>query len=211
MDGSIQLGAQANPLIQAVDNGEDNGMLFNLKEIATAHQASQSLQEDKLVQEISNAAQEVVFLRAQKLAEANQVRPINKQASKPLSLLKQLRVLLIGQGPSQATRLESSGVLTERQLIRLESNIGRSLFGDTPDNKSREFFCLDGVTWVWYEKQTDSDASDNQVIRYETHPKGILKVEHQGKSYHFIKDQELSNLAQATAIYCQRVNHEIYS
>ena len=42
--------------------------------------------------------------------------------------------------------------LTERDLIRLESEIGAQLFGPLPKGRRREFFCLDASTWIWHEE-----------------------------------------------------------
>ncbi len=101
--------------------------------------------------------------------------------------------------------------LSERELIRLESNIGRELFGPIPAGHRREFFCLDRSTWVWYEEWIDENKkAQNLTTRYEVHPNGILKVQ-DGRPYHFIEGQELQNLSIATQLYRERVMRDVYN
>lgn len=100
--------------------------------------------------------------------------------------------------------------LTERQLIEQESEIGGQLFGPIPDGHSRDFFCLDERTWVWHEAWRNADNKRQMLTtRYETQPKGILKVQ-DGKSYKFIDGEELANFAVAVQLYYEQVMREIY-
>jgi hypothetical protein len=101
--------------------------------------------------------------------------------------------------------------LSERELIRLESNIGRDLFGAVPAGHRREFFCLDRSTWIWYEEWNDptTNKAKSLTTRYEVHPNGILKVQ-DGRPYHFIEGQELQNLSVATQLYRERVMRDVY-
>lgn len=101
--------------------------------------------------------------------------------------------------------------LTERDLIRLESELGRELFGPIPAGHRREFFCLDSQTWVWHEEWTDPATGKLRIVttRYEVHPNGVLKVQ-EGQPYKFVDGQELQNLASATSMYYEKVARHIY-
>lgn len=132
------------------------------------------------------------------------------------TLLQQAMTLLVGDQPKrlsspQKTTTRPLKKLTDRQLIKLESEIGRTLFGEIPTGRTREFFCLDNDTWIWHEEWKDSNGKEkSQTVRYEIHPNGILKVEDGGKNYNFLKGQELMNLALATRMYRERVMRELY-
>ena len=100
--------------------------------------------------------------------------------------------------------------LTERDLLRLESEIGATLFGPIPAGHRREFFCLDATTWIWYEEWTDEKGTLQQATtRYEVHDKGILKVQ-EGSRYQFIEGEELSHLAVAVRLYYEQVARNVY-
>lgn len=100
--------------------------------------------------------------------------------------------------------------LSERELLQLESEIGASLFGDVPKNGRREFFCLDTVTWIWYEEGLDDTGKRfSRTIRYEVHEKGILKVQ-EGARYSFVEDEELKNFIAATTMYYEQVARQVY-
>jgi len=100
--------------------------------------------------------------------------------------------------------------LTERDLLRLESQIGSQLFGPIPDGHTREFFCLDETTWIWYEQWRDQNGvSKSSTTRYEVHPKGVLKVL-EGARYTYIEGQELDNLLHATRLYYEKVARDVY-
>jgi hypothetical protein len=126
------------------------------------------------------------------------------------SLVKQAMKLIIGDDPRKMLKRPLKP-LTDRQLIKLESEIGRTLFGEIPAGHTREFFCLDAETWVWYEQWQDKYGKDvNHTIRYEVHPNGVLKVQDSGANYSFLSGQELENLALATQAYKERVMRQIY-
>lgn len=116
---------------------------------------------------------------------------------------------LITGAPRRAKRPLAQ--LTERQLIELEDEIGKTLFGPIPDGHSRDFFCLDEKTWVWHETWIDpaSGKKAMSTTRYEVHPNGILKAQN-GKVYKYIEGQELTNLAVSVRLYYERVMREIY-
>ncbi len=126
------------------------------------------------------------------------------------SLITQAMKLIVGDDPRKLIKRPLKP-LTDRQLIKLESEIGRTLFGEIPGGHTREFFCLDAETWVWYEEWRDETGQPkNHTIRYEVHPNGILKVLDGGASYSFISGQELENLSVATQTYKERVLRELY-
>ena len=100
-------------------------------------------------------------------------------------------------------------VLTERELIELESQIGRQLFGPIPAGHKRDFFCLDEKTWVWHEEWKDGKNTQTQTVRYEVQPTGILKVQ-SGRVYKYIEAEELEDLAVAVRMYYEQTMREIY-
>ncbi|HTK39527.1 MAG TPA: hypothetical protein VL362_01545 [Patescibacteria group bacterium] len=101
--------------------------------------------------------------------------------------------------------------LTERELIRLEAEIGATLFGALPKGHRREFFCLDASTWIWHEEWVDESTRKLQTAttRYEVQPTGVLKVQ-EGARYSYVDGQELDNLTLAIRMYYERVTREIY-
>lgn len=100
--------------------------------------------------------------------------------------------------------------LTERELIQLESEIGRNLFGPIPKGHHREFFNLDKTTWIWYEEYKDSSGKiQSHTTRYEVQDKGILKAQ-DGARYTYIEGDELANLATAIKMYYERVMRNVY-
>lgn len=102
------------------------------------------------------------------------------------------------------------GALTERDLLRLESQVGANLFGAVPKGRRREFFCLDESTWIWHEEWKDEKGIERQsTVRYEVHQNGILKVS-DGPRYQYIEGDELKNFAKATRAYYERTAKEVY-
>lgn len=100
--------------------------------------------------------------------------------------------------------------VTDRDLLRLESKIGATLFGPVAKGHRREFFCLDESTWIWHEEWKDEKGVERQsTVRYELHPNGILKVT-EGPRYTFIEGDELDNFVEATRLYYERTAREIY-
>jgi hypothetical protein len=100
--------------------------------------------------------------------------------------------------------------LTERDLIKLESEIGSQLFGPVPKGRRREFFCLDARTWIWHEEWFDENRRYHVVTtRYEIQDNGILKVS-DGARYTYIEGEELKNLTTAIHMYYERVARQIY-
>ncbi len=100
--------------------------------------------------------------------------------------------------------------LTERELIRLEAEIGATLFGALPKGHRREFFCLDAKTWIWHEEWVDEHRKlRTATTRYEVQDNAILKVQ-EGARYSYVEGQELDNLTLAIRMYYEQVARDIY-
>lgn len=100
--------------------------------------------------------------------------------------------------------------LTKRELIQLESEIGRELFGPVPTGHRREFFNLDKNTWIWFEESTDKDGKiHSSTTRYEVQGSRILKAQ-DGAKYSYLEGEELQNLAIAVQMYYEKVMRGIY-
>jgi hypothetical protein len=100
--------------------------------------------------------------------------------------------------------------MSERELIQLESNIGRELFGPVPKGHRREFFCLDEKTCIWYESYKDANGKDvEETTRYEIQGDKILKAQG-GARYNYLEGAELKNLLVAIGMYYERVLRGIY-
>lgn len=123
------------------------------------------------------------------------------------TIFKKAMSLIIGNSAKEERPLRG---LTERELIKLESEIGRNLFGEIPKGHRREFFCLDNHTWVWHEEWLEEGKRHSVTTRYEVHQNGILKGNGNG-SYSFIEGDELRNLSVATRLYYEKVTRHIYN
>jgi hypothetical protein len=116
-------------------------------------------------------------------------------------------------GDRSSPKLE---LLTLEHLLREESAIGASLFGDRPSNERISFFkdYQDPNSWFFYQEITDKNGNKHSVtIRYEVHPTGVLRVSNKNGSkvsYEFIKGQEFDNFMLATKMYHERVARQIY-
>jgi hypothetical protein len=97
----------------------------------------------------------------------------------------------------------------KRALIRREAQIGGELFGPVPEGHRREFFCLDRHTWVWHEQWMENGQPKSITTRYEVRPDGILKT--QGSTYKYVNADEGKRLYDATRMYNQRVQTELYA
>lgn len=123
-----------------------------------------------------------------------------------MSLIQKALQLITGASTSK----RPLKAMTERQLIELENELGRELFGPIPDGHRRDFFCLDEHTWVWHEEWTDADNRPQvATTRYEVQPNGILKVQ-SGRVYKYIEGEELKNLTVAVRLYYERTMRDIY-
>lgn len=132
-----------------------------------------------------------------------------------MSFLKKVLTLLVGNTddfsylklPRKQTNLKQ---MSERQLIQLESKIGRELFGPIPKGHQREFFCLDDTTCIWYESYKDQKGlTVETTTRYEIQGDKILKVQ-AGARYSYLEGAELKNLLLAIGMYYERVMRQVY-
>ena len=131
------------------------------------------------------------------------------------SLLKKALNLLVGDEASfdllRIPKNRPLKPLTERELLRLESEVGSKLFGPIPSGHRREFFCLDEKTWIWHEEWIGSDRKlQISTIRYEVNDRGVLKAE-EGARYSYLEGEELHNFALAVRLYYEQVARQVYS
>ena len=130
-------------------------------------------------------------------------------------VFKKTLTLLVGEDATVASlkmphRKRPLKVLTERELLTLESEIGSRLFGPIPDGHRREFFCLDDHTWIWHEEWLDEQKHIKvATTRYEIQEKGVLKVQ-EGARYSFVEGEELKNLVTAIHSYYEQVARRVY-
>jgi hypothetical protein len=132
------------------------------------------------------------------------------------SIFKKALELLVGDDQSiSQLKMPSLGKrpfkkLTERELIQLESDIGKNLFGPIPEGHRREFFNLDEDTWIWYEEYTDaSGVKKSTTTRYEVQEKSILKAQ-DGAKYSYLEGEELQNFGVAVQMYYEQVTRGVY-
>jgi hypothetical protein len=112
--------------------------------------------------------------------------------------------------PKITANLRPLKPLTKRELLQLESEIGRELFGPIPAGHTREFFNLDDNTWIWHEDFMGPDGKkQTSTIKYEIQEKGILKVQ-EGARYNYLEGEELENLLLAIQMYYEQVMRKVY-
>jgi hypothetical protein len=101
--------------------------------------------------------------------------------------------------------------LTERDLVNLESRLGRTIFGPVPAGHRREFFNIDKGTWIWHEQWLDKNQKKHQqTTRYEVSLKGVLKVQ-PGLKYSYLSGDELANFFAAVNEYYRLVSSQVYT
>lgn len=99
---------------------------------------------------------------------------------------------------------------TERELIQLESEMGRTLFGELQKGHRREFFNLNPHTWIWHEEWKNEAGQTMQfTTKYEIHEREIIKIQ-PGPRSTALTGEELRNFQQATSLYYERVMREVY-
>lgn len=96
-------------------------------------------------------------------------------------------------------------IAIERALLQKEAQIGSQLFGPIPKGHTRQFFCLDEQTWIWYEAWQDEQGKEHTVTtKYDVRPGGILKSQN-GQRHQLVSAREGLHLIQAAELYEQRV------
>lgn len=110
------------------------------------------------------------------------------------------------------TTNSSKHTITEKDLVRMESKIGDTLFGPVPKGHRREFFCLDEHTWIWYESSTDSATGKTSSLttRYEIRGNRIVKVQ-EGQPDSYTSLEESRNLVIAMKRYRELTKRHIYA
>lgn len=131
------------------------------------------------------------------------------------SLIRRALALLVGDDANlellRPLKKRPLRVLTERELLTLESEIGAKLFGPIPKGHRREFFCLDEHTWIWHEEWIDETKKlKTSTIRYEVNERGVLKVQ-EGARYSYLEADELQNFGIAIRMYYEQVAREVYA
>lgn len=96
-------------------------------------------------------------------------------------------------------------------LLRHEAKVGGQVFGTVPKGHKRDFFCLDEHTWIWHEEWVDANGERHVVsTRYDIRPDSILKSQN-GSHYQEIGREEAYRLRDATKLYCDRVQRQVYN
>ena len=132
-----------------------------------------------------------------------------------MSVLRKALTLLVGNTDDMSYLKLPKGKraqrqMSERDLLQLESDIGRELFGPIPKGHRREFFCLDEKTCIWYEAYKDANGKEvESTTRYEVQGEKILKVQ-AGARYSYLEGAELDNLLRAVGMYYERVMRGVY-
>lgn len=133
----------------------------------------------------------------------------------PSILKKTLKLMFVNDPTASLRRISRKdrqhSSVTERELIGLESQIGKDVFGPLPANVvRREFFNLDEKTWLWHEEVRLADGTTEELTtRYEIQSRGILKIQ-PGPRYTYLDGMELYNFSLATKEYYQRVTRQLY-
>ena len=98
-----------------------------------------------------------------------------------------------------------------QDLMRLEIDKTRDIFGPLDEGTKRDFFCLDRNTWIWYEEWTDEQGRRRQMTtRYMVRPSEVLKSQN-GGPYQRLSLDEARNFKRAVEVYVQRVKTELYA
>lgn len=102
--------------------------------------------------------------------------------------------------------------LTEKDLIRMESEIGGTLFGPVSAGNRREFFCLDEHTWIWNESTVDSKTGKTSTFTtsYEIRGDQIVKTQ-DGQPQRYTSLEESRNLVTAMTQYYELIQRRIYA
>lgn len=100
--------------------------------------------------------------------------------------------------------------MTGRDLLNLESELGRTIFGDMPKGVHREFFALSEKSWIWHEEWKDPNGKRHELTtRFEISKDKVVKVL-PGPKYYEVKGNELKNFMAAVDAYHRIVLKNIY-
>jgi hypothetical protein len=87
-----------------------------------------------------------------------------------------------------------------KTILSHEAKIGGKIFENTADAR-REFYCLDGRTWVWRE--------DSNTVIYKVNSTNIYKS-NDGKSYRLVGKEEARRLARAAKTYKSLIERKVF-
>lgn len=96
-----------------------------------------------------------------------------------------------------------------RDLIRREAAVGKTVFGPVPKGHEREFFRIDKATWIWQESWTENGNKQTKVTKYVIRDKEIIKSIN-GGLYQSVSLEEAENFEGAVHLYVERVKKEVY-
>jgi len=96
-----------------------------------------------------------------------------------------------------------------RDLLRREAAVGKSIFGPVQHGRSREFFRVDTGTWVWQETWKHNGKSVTKITKYNIRAKEVVKSIN-GGAYQSVTLEEAKNLEKAIHVYVKRVKKEVY-
>jgi len=98
----------------------------------------------------------------------------------------------------------------EHELMKRESDVSRDIFGEIQPGGTREFFCLDENTWIWYEEWVSKTGERKQATtRYLVRPREIVKSQN-GGAYHRLTISEAENFQKAVKMYISRIKKTVY-
>lgn len=96
-----------------------------------------------------------------------------------------------------------------KSILRHEARVGGRLFGPVPKGTTRQFFCLDEYTWIWYEAWAEGGRRKSKITRYKVGNTGIVKSQ-DGQSDKLISKEETRRLVNAARNYQKQVELEVY-
>lgn len=104
-----------------------------------------------------------------------------------------------------------SNRFTYDELVGMESEIGRTLFGPIPVGHQREFFLHRKNVWVWHESFIDAaGVAQEMTVRYEVRPEGVYKKASSGGLWERLEGDELENFVRAAQAYYKLVKEKLY-
>lgn len=104
-----------------------------------------------------------------------------------------------------------SNRLSYEDLIEMESELGKTIFGPIPAGNQRKFFEYRKNIWIWHEKvMNPSGVVTDMTIRYEVRPDGVYKRPNNGQ-YRKIEGTELDNFRKAAKTYLNLIKTKLYS
>ncbi len=96
-------------------------------------------------------------------------------------------------------------------LMKRESELSKDIFGKVKPGSTREFFCLDMNTWVWYESWVDEQGQKHDVMtRYVVRETEVVKSQN-GGAYHRLTVSEAKNFRNAVNAYHAKIKNNLYT